>query len=171
MTSPTPEADKRPAVPASRKHPVLLFYAYSHKDERFRRELNKHLSLLQRQRLLAGWSDWCIDAGRELDREIEEKLEQAQIVLLLVSADFLASDYCYCKEMRRALERHERAEATVIPVILRSVAWEGAPFSGLKALPHDGKPITKWRPQDEGFKNVAEGVREVVLKLCSKSGL
>lgn len=97
------------------------------------------------------------------EREITEHLNTAQIILLLVSPDFMASDYCYGVEMKKALERHERGEADIIPVILRPVYWQGAPFGSLQALPTDAKPVTgpSWHSLDKAFFNVAEGIRKV----------
>src|SRR5690348_16763440 len=94
---------------------VEVFISYSHRDEKFRDDLQRHLSGLQRQELVAVWHDRRIDAGQEWRHEIDEHLAQAKIVLLLISADFLASDYCWGVEMKQALELHERGQATVIP--------------------------------------------------------
>jgi hypothetical protein len=102
-----------------------VFFSYAHEDEELRNRLAKHLSILKRQRLISAWHDRQIGAGKEWDREINEHLERAQIILLLVSAGFLASDYCYDIEMKRALERHEAKEARVIPIILKPVDCKG----------------------------------------------
>lgn len=151
--------------------PIEIFYSYSHKDEKLRNRLEKHLSLLKHQRLIINWHDRMIDAGNEWQIEIDTHLNSAQIILLLVSPDFLASNYCYSNEMKRALERHDKGEACVIPVILRPCDWYDAPFGKLQALPTDGKPVTnrKWGNIDEAFVDVAKGIRNVVLTL-SKVG-
>ncbi len=99
--------------------PVRVFYSYSHADEDLRQELEKHLSLLQRQGIIAGWHDRKILPGSAWEEELDQHLEEAQIVLLLLSADFMASNYCYDREMQRALERHAQGEAQVIPIYLR----------------------------------------------------
>jgi TIR domain len=151
--------------------PVEVFISYSHRDEKFRDDLQRHLSGLQRQKLVAIWHDRRIDAGQEWRHEIDEHLAQARIVLLLISADFLASDYCWGVEMKQALELHESGQATVIPIILRPVDWTGAPFGRLQALPESAKPITKWQDRDEAFASVARGVRRAVEALSdSRSG-
>ena len=142
--------------------PVQVFFSYSQKDEKLRDRLEEHLANLKRQGVVSGWHDRKIGAGKEWAGEISEHLESAQIILLLVSSSFLASDYCHDAEMRRALERHDREEARVIPVILRPVDWEGAEFGKLQALPRDAKAVTTWRSRDEAFKNIAEGIRRVV---------
>lgn len=144
---------------------VKLFFSYSHNDEGLRKEMEKHLGALKRQGVIEAWHDHNIDAGEEWKTSINENLNVAEIILLLISADFLDSDYCYEIEMKRALERHERNEAVVVPVILRPVDWQGAPFGKLQALPKDAKPITTWSNQDEAFKSVADGIREIVEKL------
>lgn len=148
--------------------PVSVFYSYSHKDERYRNKLETHLSLLNRKGLISEWHDRKILAGKEVDDEIDRNLAQAQVVLLLVSADFLASDYCYKKEMTLALKRHDQGTATVIPIIVRPVDWKIAPLRKLKALPKDGNAVIEWRPQDKGWADVATGIREVVEDLIQK---
>lgn len=146
-------------------NPVEVFYSYSHKDEKLRDELENHLSILKRDGVITGWHDCKMGAGRELDGEIDAQLDSAAVILLLVSADFLASDYCYDIEAKRAMEWHESGEAVVIPVILRSVDWKDAPFSKLKALPKDAKPVTSWINQDEAFTDVARGIRRAIEEL------
>ena len=145
--------------------PIKLFYSYSHKDEELRNELENHLSILKRQGVISQWHDRKIEAGNNWAAEIDTNLDQADVILLLVSSDFLASDYCYSNEMKRALERHKKAGAAVIPVILRSVDWQDAPFSNLQALPKDAKPVTLWANRDEAYTNIARGIRLVCQKL------
>ncbi|QDT42653.1 hypothetical protein Pan241w_27400 [Gimesia alba] len=146
--------------------PKSLFYSYSHEDEELRNELEKHLSLLKHQGIIREWHDRQILGGEEWKYEIDENLENADIILLLISASFHASDYCYTKEMDRALERHDAGEAVVIPVILRDCDWHSALYGKLQALPKDGKPITgpAWHNRDEAFTDVARGIRAVVSK-------
>lgn len=142
--------------------PIYVFYSYSHKDESLRDELAEHLSLLQREGIIAGWHDRRIGAGDEWAGEIDEYLNTSRIILLLVSPSFMASNYCYKIEMPRALERHGRGEAKVIPIILRPVDWKTAPFAKLGVLPKDGKPVTSWSDRDEAFLDVALGIRRAV---------
>ncbi|HYT44947.1 MAG TPA: tetratricopeptide repeat protein [Methylomirabilota bacterium] len=147
--------------------PIEIFFSYSHKDEILREELEKQLSLLQRLKLITGWHDRKIGAGQEWEDEIDTHLNTARIILLLISPDFMASKYCFGVEVTRAMERHEQGEARVIPVILRPVYWQGAPFGKLQALPTDGEPIMSryWHNLDEAFFNVAEGIRKAIEKL------
>jgi hypothetical protein len=133
---------------------TLVFISYSHADEQLRNELEKHLSMLKRQGRVDVWHDRRIAAGDVFDNVISAQLEQADIVLLLVSADFLSSEYCYGIEMTRAMERARAGQARVIPVILRSCQWHDAPFGGLLAAPQDGKAVTKWADRDEAWTNV-----------------
>jgi hypothetical protein len=152
-----------------RKAPLILFYSYAHTDELLRNELEKHLSSLQRQGIITGWHDRKISAGSYWAKDIDDNLNSASIILLLISPDFLASDYCYSIEMQQALRRHERGEAHVIPVILRPVYWQEEPLRNLQALPRDGKPITTWSNQDEAFLDVVRGIREVVNQIRARS--
>ena len=158
-----------PEIPTTtqNKDKVYLFYAYSHADERFRKRLEQHLSLLRREGVIEDWHDRKILPGAEIDKEIDENLKKSQIILLLVSANFLDSDYAYNIEMKTALKKHESGEAIVIPVILDHVDWHDAPFGKLNALPRDGTPITssKWKNQNEAFAEVARGIRTNVKNL------
>jgi internalin A len=150
---------------------VRLFISYSHKDEHLRNKLQTHLTLLHRQRIIDAWDDRRIGSGDEWKQKIDENLERADIVLLLVSADFIASDYCYEKEMKRALERHDKGEAVVIPIIVREVNWYGAPFAGLQVLPKDGRAVALWNPRDSAWRNVSEGIERVAKAMREKTGL
>jgi hypothetical protein len=152
-------------VSTTNHEPVKLFISYSHKDERFREQLQEHLIALKRQRLVEAWHDRRIAPGQEWEGAINENLEAAGIVLLLISSSFIASPYCYDIEMARALEKHERGEARVIPVILRYADWEWAPFGKLQALPKDAKPVGRWRDRDEAWRNVVQGIRRAVEDL------
>lgn len=136
-----------------------LFFSYTHKDEVLRDELETHLTLLKRQGHIQVWHDRRINAGDDVDETISSQLNSADIILLLVSADFISSNYCYSKEMERALERHEAGEARVIPVILRPCDWHTAPFGKLLAAPKDGRAVTSWPDKDEAFTDVARQVR------------
>ncbi len=146
---------------------IKIFFSYSHKDEALRDQLATHLSTLRRQGIIKEWHDRKIGAGKEWAGEIDRNLESAHIILLLISADFINSDYCMDKEVRRAMERHESREARVVPIILRPVDWDGLPFSKLQALPQDTKPITTWTDRDEAFLNVAKGIRSTVAEITA----
>lgn len=144
---------------------IRLFYSYAHKDEEFLDGLRKHLAPLTRQDVVQEWYDREIGAGHEWEKAIKENLEAADVILLLVSADFLASYYCYEKEMQRALEKHEAGEVRVIPVILRDVVWSGAPFGKLQVLPRDARPVANEPNQDKAWANVAQEIRREIEKL------
>jgi hypothetical protein len=141
---------------------VEIFCSYSHKDEKLRKELEKHLAVLQRQNVVTIWHDRAIMPGESISEEIDEHLNRADIILALFSPDFIASDYCYQIEMKTALERHDANEARVVPIILRPCDWGKTPFSRLLALPQDGKPVTAWRSRDEAFTNVASGLWKTI---------
>lgn len=145
--------------------PLEVFYSYAHEDEDLRKKLITHLSLLKRAGIITDWHDRDISPGTEWKHEIEKHLNSADIILLLVSADFLASDFCYSTEMERALQRHDANEARVIPIIIRSVDWKGAPFGRLQFLPTDGRPVRSWSDIDEAFTDVARGIRKAAEEL------
>lgn len=143
---------------------VKIFFCYAREDEPLLNKLKHHLEALRRQGLIDVWYDRNINAGTEWAKEIDKHINTAQVILLLVSQYFMASDYCYSVEMKRAMERHERGEASVIPIILRPVYFQGAPFGKLQVLPTDAKPVISksWLNQDVAFFNVAEGIRKAV---------
>jgi len=141
---------------------VRLFYSYSRKDDALRNQLEVHLKILERKGLIAPWHDRLIRPGEVQTDEIDKELARAQIVLLLVSADYLASDYCYCKEMEVALGRHREGKSSVVPIILRPVNWKDTSFSALRVLPKGGKAVTTWANRDAAWQNVSEEIEKVV---------
>jgi hypothetical protein len=153
--------------------PIEIFVCYARKDEKFVKKIKTHLNPLQRQGRVNIWHDRNINAGIQWQHEIDVHLNTAQIILLLVSPDFMASNYCYSIEMKRAMERHESGEARVVPIILRPLhGWEEGPFGKLQALPTDASPVTKrskWRTQDDAFFDIAKGIHRVV-ELWEESG-
>ena len=146
---------------------VEIFLCYAHEDEALRQGLVKQLKALQRQGLVSVWYDREIMAGVEWKNEVNKYLNKAQIILLLVSPDFMDSDFCYNEEMVQAMERHEQGEAYVIPVILRPVYWQNAPFGKLRSLPTEANAITSryWHDLDEAFFNVILGLLEVIRQI------
>ncbi len=147
-----------------------VFFSYSHKDEWLRDELETHLKLLQRQGIISTWHDRKILPGVEWGDEIDSHLERAKIILLLVSADFLASDYCWDKEVRRAVERHEAGEATVIPIRLRACDWKGTPFEKIQGLPKDLMPVNASKDRDAVWAGIATSIRAVAESLNNPKG-
>lgn len=145
--------------------PVKIFYSYSHKDEKFREALETHLKLLARQGTAIFWHDRKITAGADWKKWIDDELKSADIILLLISSDFLASDYCYEKEMETALQLHDSKQSIVIPIILRPSDWTDAPFSKLQALPKDALAITLWDNEDEAWLNVASGIKASIAEI------
>lgn len=142
-----------------------VFFSYSHKDEALRDELEVHLAMLKREGVISAWHDRKILAGDELNGQIHARLSDAQVILLLVSPDFLASAYCYDVEVKRAMELQAEGKARVIPVILRPSDWQAStPFAKLLAVPTDGKPITKWPDRDEAWLNVVQQLRAALPK-------
>jgi hypothetical protein len=144
-----------------------VFFSYSHADEALRDQLEKQLAILRRQGVIETWHDRRIGAGDEWAAAINRHSDNDDIILLLVSPDFLASDYCYEREMVRAMERHEAGQAVVIPVILRPCDWHGAPFGKLQAVPKDGKPVTLMPDRDAALLEVAQAVRAAVASVSS----
>ena len=155
---------------------IATFCCYAHEDAKLLDELKSHLSPLQRLKTVKMWDDGEINAGTEWTPEIKKQLNDAQIILLLISADFINSEYCYGTEMKHALERHKRGEAKVVPIVLRPVSgWKNVPSGNihlgeLRALPTgtkpaDTKPVTTWTNRDEAWENVARGIEDAINEL------
>jgi len=149
--------------------PLNVFMSYAHEDEAHRETLARHLRALEDEGLIRLWHDRKITAGREWAGAIDEALADSQIVLLLISADFLASEYCNDKELTEAIRLHDARRARVIPVILRSCDWEHSRFARFNALPPDGKTIAEARHPDQRFKAVAKGLRDAISDMTSTS--
>ena len=157
--------NSKPSPTTNGAKAVKVAFSYSHKDEGLLNELHTHLSALRRQGLISTWHDRKITPGNEWAEEIDSHFEEADIILLLISADFIGSDYCHEIEMKRALERHDAGEAVVIPIFLRSCHWKGEPFGKLQALPTDAKPVESaaWHNRDDAFTVITEGVRRAIV--------
>jgi hypothetical protein len=149
--------------------PVTVFCSYSHKDEALKHQLLTHLKGLERGGVIGIWHDRKITAGHDWATEIDSHLKEAKVILLLVSANFIASDYCSGIELQYAIRRHTRRSARVIPIILRPCDWKIMPLSRLQALPTDAKPITRWTNRDEAYTEVAQGIRRAVEELNAAS--
>ena len=145
-----------------------VFISYSQRDRELCQELETHLSNLKRQNLITSWSDGDISPGTEWKPQVLEHLRTDHIILLLISADFLASDFCYSIEMTQAIARHDANQARVLPIILRPTDWKGAPFAKLKILPTDGKPVTRWPTHDDAFEDIVQGIRQAIDELIKK---
>lgn len=150
--------------------PLQVFCCYAHEDQQYLLTLKKHLSPLQRQGLIDVWHDHDISAGTEWEREVNKHLNTAQIILLLISPAFMDSEYCYNIEMTRTMERHEKGEAHVIPIVLRPVIWDEAPFRKLQALPSGAEPVSSnfWHTEDHAFFDIAKGVRKMTQEFIKQ---
>jgi hypothetical protein len=147
---------------------LQVFISYSHQDELLKNELVKHLSPLKRLNLIDDWHDRKISAGDQWDTAIDNALKGADIVLLLVSIDFINSRYCYDIEMETALERERQGDVVVIPVIARNCMWKTTEFARLQATPTDGKAIASWTDRDEALTVVAQRIQEVAERLMAE---
>jgi TIR domain len=156
--------------------PIKVFLSYARKDDALREEFSAHLSSLTNQNLIEPWHDRKIDAGTEWAKEIDQNLEQAEIIVLLVSADSINSRYCYSNEMQQALVRHAAKTAQVIPVIIRTCDWQSSPLGVLQAIPRDGRRWTFWQYTERGRvtgvptlvdRNVFNGSKEQFKQLLS----
>ena len=138
--------------------------SYSHVNERALDRLHTHLAVLRRAQHITEWYDREILAGDDFDQEISEQLEICELFLALVSPDYLASGYCYDREMARALERHHAGEVRVVLIIIEPCDWKKTPLGRLKALPHDGKPVSTWDNEDEAYLNVVTELRRILIQ-------
>ena len=153
--------------------PVSLFYSYAHEDEALRDELAGHLKILERRGLISAWHDRQIVPGQAWGQAIDKHLTQADLVLLLVSKDFIGSDYIWGVELAQALQRQQAQQCEVVPILVRAVDIDPAdaddlPFLKLQALPPDLKPVTSWPNRDEAWTQVAKGLRATVGLIRSR---
>lgn len=145
---------------------ISVFISYSHKDERYRQELGTALASLRHEELISEWHDRQIQGGEQWDEKIKTQLEKSDIILLLLSADFIASDYVRKNEIPAAIARHERGEAVVIPVFIRQFDYsQNAPYAKLQGYPDKLLPVDKWPNRDEAYFTVAQGIRGVVERI------
>lgn len=144
--------------------PVKIFLSYSYRDERLKKQLDSHLGPMDRRGDLQIWHEQKILAGENRDREISKHFEEADIILCLISPNFISSDYCYTIELPRALAKKKSGEARVIPILLRDVDWQKTPFGelGLQVLPRDGKPIARPYNRDKVLREVAQEIARVI---------
>ena len=145
--------------------PFDVFISYAHKDRKLRDELAVHLGNLRHQHVISDWFDGDIAPGTEWEQEILEHLRTAKIILLLISAHFMASPFCWDIEMKEAIARHEAKQARVIPIVLRPTDWKDAPFAKLQALPSLAKPVSRWPTHDDAFEDVIKGIRRAIEDL------
>jgi len=153
---------QRKARVGMEQQPIEVFFSYSREDKPLRDKLEIHLSNLKRQGISA-WHDRLIVAGSEWKREIDHRMQTADIILLLISPNFVASKYCNEVELPQAMRRHEAGEACVIPILLSPIArWKTQPFAKLQVYPNGGTPVTQWKNQDAAFVDVVEGIAVAV---------
>lgn len=146
---------------------LSIFLSYAHADEAMKTELDKNLIMLKRSDKINVWQDRKIMAGTEWDTAIARELAVADIILLLISVDFNNSQYIWDKELKVAMERHEKNEARVIPIILRSCDWSEMPYAKLQALPTGAVPVSSFADRDVAYTDVARGLRTVVDHILS----
>jgi len=148
---------------------VELFCSYSHKDQQLRDQFQAHMAPVRRRQWVQIWTDQRIGPGAEWDLAIDAHLSIADLIVLLISADYLNSDYCYTKEMGSALQRQESKNAYVIPIIVRPCFWQEAPFAMLQVLPLGGKAVTLWKNRDAAWTQVVTSIKMVVLVLAERT--
>ena len=154
-------------MPKTARNAAKVFISYSHADKILKQELLKHLMPLKRLHLIETWTDLEINPGDEWDKEISKSLDSAEIVLLLISIDFINSEYCYDVELQQAIARHQEKQTRVIPVILRPCMWKHTPFAKFQALPNNAKAVITWQNQDDALSNVAERVYKIAKEIQS----
>jgi hypothetical protein len=141
---------------------VTIFISYAHEDEEMKKELDKYLKMLKRSGKVETWNDRELIAGQEWDKSIMDELNKANIILLLISIDFNASDFIWEKELASAMKRHEEGTAHVVPVVLRKCEWSNLPYAKLQALPRNATPVTEYANRDEAFTEIAVGIEKLV---------
>jgi replicative DNA helicase len=144
------------------KQAVRVFCSYSHKDERFKNALEEHLAIYKRTGLIELWCDRRITPGDAWNHEILTELRGAEVILLLISPSFIASDFCHEVELSIAMERYELGLANVVPICIRPVVWQGSAFDKLQCLPKDALAVTEWPNEDQVWKQIATSLRPIL---------
>jgi len=147
---------------------LRLFISYSHEDEKLKNDLDKHLVMLKRSGKVEIWNDRKLIAGQEWDSEIKKEMQDADVILLLISADFNNSEYIWKEELAHAMQRHEQGTAKVVPVILRKCEWSDMPYAKLQALPRGARPVSDFQDKDDAFTDIASGIRTLIDTLLLK---
>ena len=147
---------------------IKMFISYSHKDEKHKNDLEEHLTMLKRNKIIETWNDRMITPGSNWEDDIDEHLDNADIVLYLVSSSFLASNYCYCKEFESILTKYKEGKCLIIPIIVRTCNWTDSPLGKIQSLPRDGNAITSWNDIDAGWTSVIDGIKIAIESLKEK---
>lgn len=150
---------------------LKLFISYSHKDDEYRKTLEKTLSILKREKILLTWSDRKLLPGDDWINKISEEIKTCDIFIPLLSQDFIASDYCYDVEMKMALSLHDKGSLLIVPIVIRPCAWKNSTFSNFQLLPSAGLPVTKWENIDDAWVNVYDGLYNLSNALLTKKDL
>lgn len=171
-----PASSPSTATAAPPKHatagPIRIFVSYSHKDPTYLEQLETRLHALGRRIPIDIWDDRKLLAGSKLKEKIIEQLGLADVVILLISPDFMASDYCFSVEMVEALKKYEREEGHAVPIIIRPEStWFDHQIGEHLALPKDGKAISKWSDPDDAWEDVSRGLKALLTELAQKRGL
>ena len=156
-------------MPADLKDKVSIFISYAHADEDLKNELDKHLTGLKRSKKIETWNDRQLIAGQEWDEVIKTELERSDIILLLISIDFIASQYIWDKELATAMKRHEEGTARVVPIILKNCLWQEMPFAKLQALPRNAKPVTSYAIDDDAYTEISVSLNQLVNSMIKKT--
>lgn len=157
-----PAVSNAPPPASNTTVPKKIFFSYSKYDREYLEQLTRHLAVLRRKGKIAAWDDHQILPGEEWDDAIKDELNHADIILLLISSDFLATDYIWDVEIKTAMERHAQKTAQVIPIVLRPCSWEDAPFGKLNGLPSKAKPVSSYGDRDQAWLEVVKGIERLV---------
>ena len=151
------------------KSGAQIFISYAHEDEDLKKELDKYLKVLKRSSKVEVWHDRKLIGGQEWNKTIMAELNKANIILLLISVDFNASDFIWDKELASAMKRHEEGTAHVVPIILRKCEWSDLPYAKLQALPRNAKPVTEYANRDEAFTEIVREITKLVDYVNAKA--
>jgi hypothetical protein len=166
-TNNSPGTNEGTNYPSGTGNPIKIFISYSHHDEEYREKLEKALSPLKRLKKIEIWDDRQILAGQDWQDQINVNLQKAHIILLLISDNFIASDFCYSNELQNAIEKHQQKKALVIPVIIKPCDFSDLEFARIQALPNDAKPLSTWDNQDVAIQNVVQSIKKAINALLN----
>lgn len=154
--------DMRDKLEYKKNKTAKVFISYSHCDEHYKNRLDKALYALKRNNRITVWEDRLLVAGQAWEQELFEKLEEAEVILMILSDDYIASDFCYSREFKYVLDSHKRKSKVLIPIIVRPCSWQDLEFGAIQAVPKDGTPINTYTNEDLAWHEVVQAIKRSI---------
>ena len=146
-----------------------LLYLHAQQDQAFCQALENHLSSLGQEGLLQDWGEGALLGGDEIAAQLQAELARADVVVILLSADFLAAEHSQA-QIDLVLAEREKRPLIIVPIVVRAVDWLRSRLGRFYALPRNGKPVASWDRADDAWFDVVEGLRRLIRTDAAASG-